>query len=85
MPNILSLDQGTTSSRSIVFDDAGNLIASAQQEFTQHYPAHGHVEHNPEEIWESQLATARLAIRRAKCKPADIAAIATAALLPGGL
>lgn len=75
MPYILALDQGTTSSRAIVFDDRGTLVASAQQEFTQHYPAHGQVEHNPEEIWESQLATARLAIRRAKCKLADIAAI----------
>ena len=56
---VLALDQGTTSSRAIVFDDTARIVAIAQQEFEQIYPAPGHVEHNPEAIWETQLATAR--------------------------
>ena len=59
MKSILALDQGTTSSRSILFDQNGQIIDVAQQEFPQIFPSPGHVEHNPEEIWESQLATAR--------------------------
>jgi len=62
MPTVLALDQGTTSSRAILFDASGHAIASAQQEFTQHFPQPGWVEHDPEEIWATQLATARDAL-----------------------
>lgn len=56
---ILALDQGTTSSRAILFDNAGTIVKTAQKEFTQHYPKPGWVEHNPEEIWQTQLEVAR--------------------------
>jgi glycerol kinase len=72
---ILALDQGTTSSRSIVFDYDGRIHAIAQQEFKQHYPQPGWVEHDPEEIWATQLATAREALQKAKLNARDIAAI----------
>ncbi|MFN0022072.1 MAG: glycerol kinase GlpK [Pirellulaceae bacterium] len=72
---ILALDQGTTSSRAILFGHDGRGVASAQQEFPQILPSPGHVEHDPEAIWASQLATARLAIAKAKCSAEDIAAI----------
>ncbi len=62
---ILALDQGTTSSRAIVFDDQGLPVATAQQEFPQIFPAPGQVEHDPEAIWTSQIATAREALARA--------------------
>jgi glycerol kinase len=75
MKFILALDQGTTSSRSIVFDHDGRMLAVAQQEFKQHYPQPGWVEHDPEEIWATQLATARTALSKAKLKASDIAAI----------
>lgn len=75
MPYILSLDQGTTSSRSIVFGRDGRVVASAQQEFPQILPTPGHVEHDPEAIWQSQLATAKRALQEAKLSAADIAAI----------
>ncbi|MDQ3620889.1 MAG: glycerol kinase GlpK [Verrucomicrobiota bacterium] len=75
MPAILALDQGTTSSRSIVFDHAGGISASAQQEFRQIYPQAGWVEHDPREIWATQLETARAALTKAGLKAADIAAI----------
>ncbi len=57
MQFVLALDQGTTSSRSILFDECGKAVASAQREFRQHYPQPGWVEHDAEEIWASQLAT----------------------------
>ena len=72
---ILALDQGTTSSRSLVFDAAGRILAMAQQEFTQHYPQPGWVEHDPEEILSTQLATAREAVSSAGLTMADIAAV----------
>ncbi len=72
---ILALDQGTTSSRAILFDRQANIIASAQQEFEQIYPSPGEVEHDPEAIWSSQLAVAHEAIRRAQVGPEAIAAI----------
>lgn len=75
MKPILALDQGTTSSRSIVFDLEGNLLGLAQQEFTQHFPEPGWVEHNPEEIWDSQLATAREALKRAGISASELGAI----------
>ncbi len=59
MPHLLALDQGTTSSRAIVFDGSGSAQEIAQREFTQHFPRPGWVEHDPAEIWDSQLATAR--------------------------
>ena len=72
---ILSLDQGTTSSRSILFRRNGRAIASAQKEFPQIYPSTGHVEHDPEAIWATQLQTARSALRKAKLKAKDVAAL----------
>src|SRR5215211_1353636 len=75
MKYILALDQGTTSSRAIVFDRSGRMIASAQQEFPQILPAPGIVEHDPEAIWSSQLAVAQQALRSAKLSAGDIAAI----------
>ncbi len=72
---VLALDQGTTSSRAIVFDRGGRAVASAQQEFPQIFPQPGHVEHDPEAIWASQLQTARDAMARAGATAADIAAI----------
>jgi glycerol kinase len=72
---LLALDQGTTSSRSILFTLAGAKRATAQKEFHQIYPSPGHVEHDPESIWNSQLSTARRVLRRGKAQPKDIAAI----------
>jgi glycerol kinase len=75
MKAILSLDQGTTSSRAIVFDHAGSIRAAAQQEFQQIFPKAGWVEHDANEIWQSQLDTAREAIRKAGLTAGDIAGI----------
>lgn len=72
---VLALDQGTTSSRSIVFDRGGRVVALAQQEFPQLFPGPGHVEHDPEAIWSSQIHTAREALARAGITAADLAAI----------
>ncbi|MEE2706344.1 MAG: glycerol kinase GlpK [Planctomycetota bacterium] len=72
---ILSLDQGTTSSRAIIFNHDGRVVASAQQEFEQILPAPGLVEHDPEAIWSTQLETARRAIASADVDAAQIAAI----------
>lgn len=73
--HILAIDQGTTSSRAIVFDGAMKIAGVSQKEFTQHYPASGWVEHDPEEIWSSVVATCKAALRNAKLKAGDIAAI----------
>ena len=75
MKCVLALDQGTTSSRAIVFDHAGSVIASAQQEFRQIFPRPGWVEHDASEIWTTQLATAKTAIAKAGLAATDIAAI----------
>ncbi|MCC6858480.1 MAG: glycerol kinase GlpK [Bryobacterales bacterium] len=75
MPYILALDQGTTSSRAIVFDHDGNILASAQKEFTQHYPRPAWVEHDPHEIWVSQIGTAAEAVAGARIRPDEIAAV----------
>ncbi len=75
MKYLLALDQGTTSSRSIVFDQEGRMLAWAQQEFQQHYPRPGWVEHDPEEIWQTQLSTARAALQKAGLRAQDLAAI----------
>ncbi len=72
---ILALDQGTTSSRAIVFDHNGLPLAVAQKEFTQIFPAPGWVEHNPEEIWSTQAGVALEAITKAGIESADVAAI----------
>ena len=68
MTYLLALDQGTSSSRSIVFDPNGQIKAIAQQELTQIYPQPGWVEHDPQEIWRTQLATAQEALRKAGTK-----------------
>jgi glycerol kinase len=72
---ILALDQGTTSSRALVLSHDGSILAVAQQEFTQYFPQPGWVEHDPSEIWKSQLAVAQAALRKAKVKAQDVAAI----------
>jgi glycerol kinase len=76
MPSfVLAIDQGTTSSRAIVFRDDISIAAIAQQEFTQHFPASGWVEHEPDDIWMSTLATCREAMTKAGASASDIAAI----------
>jgi len=75
MPFILALDQGTTSSRAIVYDHQGSARAIAQKEFTQLFPHPGWVEHDPQEIWASQIGVAVEALGRAQVRPADVAAI----------
>jgi glycerol kinase len=75
MPFILALDQGTTSSRAIVFDQHGAIAAVAQKEFAQIFPAPGWVEHDPGEIWASQIGVAVEALGRAQVRPKDVAAI----------
>ncbi len=72
---ILALDQGTTSSRAILFDTKGKIIAMAQRDFEQHFPKSGWVEHDPNEIWTSQAAVATEAITKANIKASQIAAI----------
>ena len=75
MSHILALDQGTTSSRALVFDADGKLCGMAQREFAQHFPQSGWVEHDAMEIWQTQLTTAREAIHNAGIAATDIAAI----------
>ncbi|NMG39092.1 glycerol kinase GlpK [Chelativorans sp. ZYF759] len=72
---ILAIDQGTTSSRAIIFDKTMQVVAVGQKEFPQHYPASGWVEHDPEDIWKSVVSTVRTALRKAKLEAGDIAAI----------
>ena len=73
--HVLALDQGTSSSRSIVFNAQGAIVAMAQREFRQIFPRPGWVEHDPKELWTSQLATAHEALAKAGIKAADLAAI----------
>ncbi len=75
MTYLLALDQGTSSSRSIIFNEGGELIATAQQEFRQIFPQPGWVEHDASEIWQSQFATCQQVIAKAGLKASDIAAI----------
>lgn len=75
MSYILALDQGTTSSRSIIFDRSGDIVAVGQKEFTQIYPQSGWVEHDPHEIWRSQFDTAVEVLSKANLTAADIAAV----------
>jgi glycerol kinase len=70
--HVLAIDQGTTSTRSIVFDAMGREVAAARREFPQHYPSHGWVEHDPEDIWRDTLATAREALEKAALPVAAI-------------
>ncbi len=72
---VLALDQGTTSSRSLLFDATGRIVALAQREFTQHFPRPGWVEHDAGEIWTSQLTTIRDALHAAQATPRDVVAI----------
>ena len=75
MPYILALDQGTTSSRAILFDEAGTIAAVAQHEFEQFYPQPGWVEHDPEEIWRNTQEVIAAAMTQKSLRPADLAAI----------
>src|SRR6202043_2798937 len=75
MSHVLAIDQGTTSSRAMVFRADISIAASAQAEFPQHFPASGWVEHEPEHIWTSTIATCREALKKANLGPKDIAAI----------
>ena len=72
---VLAIDQGTTSSRAILFDGTHAPVATAQEEFEQHFPQSGWVEHEPEDIWQSTLTMCREAISKAGVTPGDIAAI----------
>ena len=72
---VLALDQGTTSSRSILFDHAGNIVAVAQREFEQHFPRSGWVKHDPDDIWASQAATMAEVMARANVSAREISAI----------
>jgi len=72
---VLALDQGTTSSRAILFDEAGRILAVAQKEYRQHYPRPGWVEHDPNDIWSSQQGVAGEVLARANVRPRDVAAI----------
>ena len=72
---IVALDQGTTSSRAVVFNHGANKVASAQQEFNQYYPKPGWVEHDAEELFLSQLSVLQEVVRSARIEAAEIAAI----------
>jgi glycerol kinase len=74
-PFVLAIDQGTTSTRAIVFRADTSIAGIAQQEFAQHFPADGEVEHEPEDIWTTTLETSRQALRVAGAKANDIVAI----------
>jgi glycerol kinase len=75
---VLALDQGTTSSRAIVFDHNGRIVGVAQEEFAQIFPQPGWVEHDPEAIWRTQMDTARQALRKAGIEASQVAAIGIA-------
>ncbi|MDJ0787176.1 MAG: glycerol kinase GlpK [Myxococcota bacterium] len=72
---VMALDQGTTSSRAVLFDEKGAVFAVAQYEFPQHFPKPGWVEHDPEEIWQSQLRAARAVLEKSGTKASDVVAI----------
>ena len=74
MRHVLALDQGTTSSRAIIFDETGRPVASASREFKQHYPQPGWVEHDPDEIWRTQRDVAREVLRGSGLKAEDMVA-----------
>src|ERR1700728_4307274 len=72
---VLAIDQGTTSTRAMLFRADMSVAALAQQEFAQHFPADGEVEHEPEDLWTSAVETCRAALRQAGASARDIAAI----------
>ena len=72
---VLAIDQGTTSTRAILFDGQMKVVGSGQQEFTQHYPASGWVEHDPEEIWASVVTTVKAALKKAGRDASEVAAL----------
>lgn len=72
---VLAMDQGTTSSRALLFDEDFRIAAVAQEEFAQHFPNSGWVEHDPEDIWRTTLETARAALRKVNASAADVVAI----------
>src|ERR1700675_501632 len=74
MRHVLALDQGTTSSRAIIFDETGKPVASASQEFKQHYPQQGWVEHDPDDLWRSQRDVAREVLRSSGLKAENLVA-----------
>src|SRR3954464_3714043 len=74
MPHLLALDQGTTSSRAIVFESSGRIVQTAQKEFTQIYPQAGWVEHDPAEIWSSQLEVMVQAMTECRLPPRSVVA-----------
>ena len=78
MTYILALDQGTTSSRAIIFDKNMTPITTAQKEFKQYFPASGWVEHDPKDLWNSTVSTCRMALQQAKLEASDIVAIGIA-------
>ena len=73
MGNILAIDQGTTSSRAIVFDQAMTPISDAQEEFEQHFPRSGWVEHTPQDLWDTTMRPCRAALSNADLNARDIA------------
>ena len=75
MKYIMALDQGTTSSRCILFDHAGRICSLAQKEFKQYYPRPGWVEHDAQEIWDTTLEVARIAMLKLKISAKDIGGI----------
>src|SRR5690625_7921135 len=75
MKYVLALDQGTTSSRAILFDDGGRSVAIAQREFPQYYPEVGWVEHDPHDIWSSQVGVLGETLAKASVETRDVAAI----------
>ena len=75
MPFVLAIDQGTTSSRTLVFNEKMKVVAAAQKEFPQYYPASGWVEHDPADLWSTALGTARAAIAKAGIRAAEVGAI----------
>ena len=78
MAFVLALDQGTTSSRAFVFDETGTPRGSAQREVPQHFPEPGWVEHDPADLWQTQLETARAALADAGIAAADLACVGIA-------
>ena len=72
---VCSIDQGTSSTRCILFDDLGQVVTSSQKEHQQHYPAPGYVEHNVEEIWESTVSVITDAIAKSDLQAGDIAGV----------
>ena len=74
-PYILSIDQGTTSTRAIIFDHSGTAISSAQEQFAQHFPENGWVEHDPEDIWRDTIKVCNNALLAGQIKPSQVAAL----------